>query len=82
MFSATYSGDGAFYFKHVRCGDLFALRLLVKRLAKMTVREALISMRLRKRPSQARYLRYCFVGIGQSLRYPVDRTRRMYVFGA
>lgn len=75
-------GDGAFYFKHVRCGDLFALGLLVKRLSRMAVREALIAVGIRRRPSQALYLRYCLVGIGQSLRYPVDRSRRVYLLGA
>ena len=73
-------GDGAFYFKHVRCGDVFALGLLVKRLSRMAVREALIALRLRRRPSQSLYLRYCFVGIRQSLRFQVDRGRRMYVY--
>lgn len=70
-------GDGAFYFKHVRCGDLFALRMLVARLGRLAVREALI--RIRKRPSAAVYLRSSLVGIRESLRYPVDRQRRMYV---
>jgi peptidoglycan/LPS O-acetylase OafA/YrhL/glycosyltransferase involved in cell wall biosynthesis len=74
-------GDGAFYFKHVRCGDWFALRLLLKRLTRMAVREALIALGLRRRPSQALYLRYCLVGIGQSLKYPVDRNRRLYRLG-
>src|SRR6266851_1486604 len=42
-------GDGAFYFKHVRCGDLFALSLLVKRLTRMAVREALNGLGVRRR---------------------------------
>lgn len=71
-------GDGAFYFKHVRCGDLFALRLLLARLSRLAVREALIALRLRRRPSQLVYLGSCFTGIRQSLRYPVDRNRRLY----
>jgi peptidoglycan/LPS O-acetylase OafA/YrhL/glycosyltransferase involved in cell wall biosynthesis len=75
-------GDGAFYFKHVRCGDWFALRLLLERLSRMAVREALIALGIRRRPSQALYLRYCVAGIGQSLRYPVDRSRRLYQLGA
>ena len=75
-------GDGAFYFKHVRCGDLFALWLLLKRLSRMAVREALIALGIRRRPSQALYLRYCVVGIGRSLKYPVDRSRRLYQLGA
>jgi len=53
-------GDGAFYFKHVRCGDLFALGLLTRRLGRVAIREALN-------------------GIRESLRYPVDRRRRLYL---
>jgi peptidoglycan/LPS O-acetylase OafA/YrhL/glycosyltransferase involved in cell wall biosynthesis len=71
-------GDGAFYFKHVRCGDLFALRLLLARLGRLAVREALIALRLRRRPSQLVYLLSCLAGIRHSLRYPVDRGRRLY----
>lgn len=70
-------GDGAFYFKHVRCGDWFALRLLVRRLGRMAMREALNP--IRKKPSMAVYLRACLEGIGQSLHFPVDRPRRLYV---
>lgn len=70
-------GDGAFYFKHVRCGDLFALSLLLRRLARISAREAL--NRFRRQPSLAVYLRSCFEGMRASLRYPVDRRQRIYV---
>jgi glycosyltransferase involved in cell wall biosynthesis len=69
-------GDGAFYMKHVRCGDLLALRLLIGRLARLTVREILNP--IRRKPTQWPYLRSCFVGILKSLRYGVDRKRRLY----
>ena len=72
-------GDGAFYFKHVRCGDLFALRLLTRQARRrMAVREALRSARHRKRGSQQIYLKGCLEGIARELRYPVDRRRRLY----
>jgi glycosyltransferase involved in cell wall biosynthesis len=70
-------GDGAFYFKHVRCGDLFALGLLARQLGRLVAREALRSVR--PRPSQAMYLRSILEGIRESLRYPVDRGRRLYL---
>jgi hypothetical protein len=69
-------GDGAFYFKHIRCGDLFILRLLVSRLAIITAAYALHT--IRKRPSSRDYLVSCLEGIVLSTRYPIDRARRMY----
>jgi glycosyltransferase involved in cell wall biosynthesis len=71
-------GDGAFYFKHVRCGDLFALGLLVRRLLRVGVAEALNTIGVRRRPSQAAYFFSCLTGIRDSLGYGVDRGRRMY----
>jgi glycosyltransferase involved in cell wall biosynthesis len=71
-------GDGAFYLKHVRCGDVFALRLLVGQLGRKSVRELLIQTGLRRRASNAEYVRSCFVGMWQSLRFSVDRSRRLY----
>ncbi len=69
-------GDGAFYLKHVRCGDLFALRLLTARLARMIVH--LLLNPIRRRPSQWTYFRSVIGGMRRSLRYPVDRKRRLY----
>ena len=71
-------GDGAFYLKHVRCGDVLALRLLVEKLGRMSIRELLSQIGLRRRPSSADYVRSCFVGMWQSRRYRIDRRRRMY----
>jgi glycosyltransferase involved in cell wall biosynthesis len=72
-------GDGAFYFKHVRCWDFLALRLLFGRIARIAAREALSASGLRRRPSLAAYLSACFAGIRESLRYPVDRQTRLYL---
>jgi GT2 family glycosyltransferase len=72
-------GDGAFYFKHVRCGDLFALGLLVRRLGRLTARELLSRLGIRRRGSFAIYLQSCFEGMRESLRYRVDRRRRLYL---
>ncbi len=71
-------GDGAFYLKHVRCGDVFALRLLVQALGRMSVREFLSQIGVRPRPSRADYVRSCFEGMWVSRRYRIDRRRRMY----
>jgi GT2 family glycosyltransferase len=70
-------GDGAFYFKHVRCGDLFALSMLVRRLGRMTAREAVNG--LRRKPTMAPYLWSALDGIRGSLRFPIDRQRRVYL---
>ncbi|MDE3095530.1 MAG: glycosyltransferase family 2 protein [Chloroflexota bacterium] len=70
-------GDGAFYWKHVRCGDLTALRLLVQRLAKLSLRELLNPVR--RKPSNLAYLRAYFVGIRRSMRFRVDSAQRLYV---
>ncbi len=74
-------GDGAFYFKHVRCGDLLALRLLLNQLLRLGAREVLSSLRIRQRASKMVYLRACLVGIRESLRYEIDAGKRLYRLG-
>jgi GT2 family glycosyltransferase len=69
-------GDGAFYFKHIRCGDAFALWLLVSRLALMTTKDLLRSVL--KKPTHGEYLRSVLRGIWMSHRFGVDRGRRIY----
>jgi glycosyltransferase involved in cell wall biosynthesis len=69
-------GDGAFYTKHVRCGDLYALSLLARRLGRMGAREALNG--IRRKSSMSVYLRGCLFGIRESFKFGVDRRRRMY----
>ncbi|MDB5077416.1 MAG: glycosyl transferase family 2 [Chloroflexi bacterium] len=71
-------GDGAFYFKHVRCLDLFALRLLARQMLVQSARD--IGRRLRGRgPGNLLYVRFILVGIRESLRFKVDRHARLYV---
>jgi glycosyltransferase involved in cell wall biosynthesis len=69
-------GDGAFYFKHVRCGDVFALWLFGRKMVITSLKD--IARWLRRRPTHNRYVRYCFTGVWMSLRFPVDRNRRIY----
>lgn len=70
-------GDGAFYMKHVRCGDFYAAQLF----ARKTVRESLKVARnwALRRPRSAEYARGLFTGGRRSLSYRVDRQHRMYV---
>jgi glycosyltransferase involved in cell wall biosynthesis len=72
-------GDAAFYMKHIRCGDLLALGLVVRWVARLSVRELLNP--IRHKQSYARYLWAYLDGIRGSLRYPVDRRRRLYLQG-
>lgn len=72
-------GDGAFYFKHVRCGDTRAFRMFAWYLTRLWVRELLHATGVRRRWSRATYLLSCFRGIRESMRYSVDRQRRVYV---
>jgi glycosyltransferase involved in cell wall biosynthesis len=69
-------GDGAFYFKHVRCRDMFALRLLVTRIGRLFLRES--RSLLRKRRAHWTYLRSYFTGIRMSMRYDIDKNSRVY----
>lgn len=71
-------GDGAFYLKHVRCRDPFALRLLVSRLASRGARE-LGKRLLRRGASDFTYLGSMLLGMRLSLRFGVDRRTRLYV---
>jgi len=71
-------GNAAFYVKHIRCGDGVAALRLGRSILKLIVRHArhLID---RSRPSQAEHLRAYLDGARESLRYPIDRSRRLYL---
>jgi len=71
-------GDGAFYFKHVRCHDAFALWLLLRQVLDQSWREA--ARRLQRRnATNLGYLRWIPEGIRRSTRFGVDRRLRLYV---
>lgn len=70
-------GDAAFYLKHVRCGDLRVAWLLVTRLARVGARQGRHLLDP-SRPSQSTYLLAYLEGARESLRYGVDRARRLY----
>lgn len=69
-------GDGAFYLKHVRCGDFRALWLLLTRMGRLFIRE--LRNGIRRQPVQWTYLRSYLTGMRLSLHYRVDRERRLY----
>jgi glycosyltransferase involved in cell wall biosynthesis len=71
-------GDGAFYAKHIRCGDLLALRLFVRRLGYVVGQAVYHSVRERRLVRVSIYGRNLFTGIRQSLRFSVDRRTRLY----
>jgi glycosyltransferase involved in cell wall biosynthesis len=69
-------GDGAFYAKHIRCGDLYALSLFARRFGYAIGREALNG--IRRKPSLKLYISAAVDGMRASLRYGVDRQQRLY----
>lgn len=74
--SAYGEGDGGFYMKHIRCGDLLATRLFAGRLAHETARAAVKP--LLRRPHSAAYLRGMVSGARHSFRHGVNRQTRTY----
>ncbi len=70
------AGDGAFYLKHVRCGDAHALLLLAGHLGRLLAREALNP--IRRKESKLGYLQALFSGMRRSLTYGIDRRQRIY----
>jgi glycosyltransferase involved in cell wall biosynthesis len=71
------AGTAAALFKHVRLGDTRALKLWLSHMTKMAgvmTKNVLTG----KRPIGARYTLSFLSGTRQSLRYPIDRDRRIY----
>jgi hypothetical protein len=69
-------GDGAFYLKHIRCGDMTALRLLITRMARLILRET--RNLVRGRGARWTYFRSYFTGMRMSMGYKIDREARLY----
>ena len=69
-------GDGAFYLKHIRCGDLLALKLLLGRITRLMAAQVLSPVR--RRPTQWPYLRAYLTGMRRSLAFSVDKRTRLY----
>ncbi len=71
-------GDGAFYSKHVRCRDPYALWLLTRQVTNWGARY-LVKYILGRKPTEFPYIRSIFVGIREGFRFDVDRHSRLYV---
>jgi glycosyltransferase involved in cell wall biosynthesis len=70
-------GDGGFYMKHARCGDLYAVWLLARKMANEAPRALVKS--LMGRPSKKNYVLGVARGLRESFRFRIDRRRRIYV---
>jgi GT2 family glycosyltransferase len=71
-------GDGAFYLKHVRTGDLYAARLLARQLFVNAARELRHTIMPGSRRAQWGYVRNVVRGMYDSLKFGVDRRQRRY----
>ncbi len=71
-------GDGAFYSKHIRCGDALALRLLVHQFAWVSRSWLTESWRARRPVVVSDYGRNLFTGIRLGSRFGVDKSKRLY----
>jgi glycosyltransferase involved in cell wall biosynthesis len=72
-------GDGAFYSKHVRCGDVYALWLLTRRVSRQTFRTVYKRVLRRGGTGETTYLRGFFKGIRDGLKFGVDSNAKLYV---
>jgi GT2 family glycosyltransferase len=70
-------GDGGFYSKHVRCWDVLAMRLLVRLIARKSMKIAVWSV-LGRNAEERFYLRGVVEGIRGGLKYDIDRRARRY----
>jgi glycosyltransferase involved in cell wall biosynthesis len=70
-------GDGAFYSKHIRCGDLFACWLFGRVLARSAARQAK-SLVLHRRFKDDAYAFNLFNGIRDGLKFDIDKSLRLY----
>src|SRR5579859_453341 len=71
-------GDGAFYFKHVRAGDLYATGLLARVLFVNAARELKHTVVPGPHGAQWTYVRNVVRGMYDSLKFGVDRRQRRY----
>lgn len=71
-------GDGAFYSKHVRCGDLRALRLLMKAYLVSRARELKHSLKVGRFERDA-YSKSLVVGVRKAMPFGIDKRFRLYV---
>lgn len=71
-------GDGAFYAKHVRCGDLLAWRLLAVKLLHSYLQPVVWSLRQRKLVGRSEYGRHLWTGVWAASKFSIDARFRLY----
>jgi glycosyltransferase involved in cell wall biosynthesis len=71
-------GDGAFYSKHIRCGDWRAVQMLSFRVARTGTRVA-VKRIIGRATAEDSYLRGLLMGVREGMRFRVDRRSRQYV---
>ena len=71
-------GDGAFYMKHLRCGDLLAGKILFLRVTRELAKAVYVPIARRRRYSTI-YLAGLLRGSRESFRFGVNRRQRLYV---
>lgn len=71
-------GDGAFYSKHVRCGDFYALTLLLRMISKDMARVLIKPLLGRHDPSRRAYVIGFLIGIRDGLKFSVERSTKRY----
>jgi glycosyltransferase involved in cell wall biosynthesis len=71
-------GDGAFYSKHIRCGDLLAVRLLLRQFGWVSRTWLTSSWQERRPVALDDYGRNLFTGIRLGSRFGVDKHHRLY----
>jgi glycosyltransferase involved in cell wall biosynthesis len=70
-------GDGAFYLKHVRCGDPYAAWMAAKRFS-VTSAKFIVKRALGRRPAEIHYLSGFVQGVRGGLKFGVDRATLLY----
>lgn len=71
-------GTGAMYAKHLRCGDLFALRLLTTEIVR-SLAQIVSRVMTNRRPLGLRRLKSIAIGVAGSRTLKIDRRLRLYV---
>jgi GT2 family glycosyltransferase len=70
-------GDGAFYSKHIRCGDVLALWLFVKGLLRIRARQ-IVGLVSEGRWRGDPYVEHLFRGVRDGWKFAIDRERRLF----
>lgn len=73
------TGDGAFYMKHARCRDPYAMWIMSKRFSVATAKWVVKRYVLRRSPRDLNYIKGFIAGMRGSFKFGVDRRARLYV---